>query len=395
MRRDRTFEGVWYAQSLLRELVLIYPTAAIMMQHQGIPAVSLSVLFMIWSGASVLLEVPTGVLADRVSRRNLLVLSGAVKGFAFVIWWLAPVFWGFAAGFIVWSLGSALRSGTAEAFLHDTLAYQGRLADFERIYGWGHAVGTAGVAAALLLGGWMAEGGYQWPLLLSVAAPWAASLLIFVGLREPPRSAPAQAGSFLGTLRDGLDEVRGRRLAGLVVAMIALLPTVYDVLEEYVGPLLDELDFSLTGVGLAYGLAFVIRAVSMAGAYRLGVPSLSRLCALFVAGGVVLSVGAAAGGITAVFGLCGYFALSGIADVLLRSRLQRFIRGHARATITSFAGLLQEVFSLVLYLGIGMAAQGFGWQPAVAGAGLWLMLCAALFLGYAQAVSRSRTTSAT
>ena len=92
MTNAKKFEWVWYAHGFLRELVLIYPTYAIMMQQGGISAIELSTLFIIWSFALFVFEVPSGILADRISRRNLLVISGMIKGSTFLIWWLVPGF---------------------------------------------------------------------------------------------------------------------------------------------------------------------------------------------------------------------------------------------------------------------------------------------------------------
>lgn len=172
MTNAKKFEWVWYAHGFLRELVLIYPTYAIMMQQGGISAIELSTLFIIWSFALFVFEVPSGILADRISRRNLLVISGMIKGSTFLIWWLVPGFAGYALGFVIWSLGSSLISGTSEALLHDTLEADGTQEQFERIYGWGVAANSIGVAVALLIGGWLAESGFLLPLLLSVITPW-------------------------------------------------------------------------------------------------------------------------------------------------------------------------------------------------------------------------------
>ena len=59
--------------------MLIYPVAAIMMGEHGVEPFDLSLLFALWWLAVVAPEVPTGVLADRVSRRRLLIVSRLVR----------------------------------------------------------------------------------------------------------------------------------------------------------------------------------------------------------------------------------------------------------------------------------------------------------------------------
>ncbi|MHC4854768.1 MAG: MFS transporter, partial [Planctomycetota bacterium] len=201
MNSETRFASVWYAHSYLRELVLIYPTYAIMMGEHGISPLALSTLFIVWSLTHLVLEVPSGTLADRYSRRRLLILSAALKGVAFLIWWVLPGFWGYLVGFVAWGMASSLVSGTAEALLHDTLAARDATHTFARLYGRGLAFNSLGVATALALGGYAAEFGYTLPLLASVAAPWLTAALVAVGLEEPPRARQPHSDGLVGTLR--------------------------------------------------------------------------------------------------------------------------------------------------------------------------------------------------
>ena len=153
----------WYAFGYLREVVLMYPVYAIMMGAHGIAPLELSVLFIVWSGSALVFEVPSGVLADRYSRKRLLVASGLIKGSVFVIWWFAPNFWGYLCGFIVWGFGSSLVSGTSESFLFDTLKQRAQPEAFARIYGRGLMANSLGVATALAAGGYAAQTGYAIP----------------------------------------------------------------------------------------------------------------------------------------------------------------------------------------------------------------------------------------
>ncbi|MCZ6619547.1 MAG: MFS transporter, partial [Gammaproteobacteria bacterium] len=364
MKHLKKFEVVWYAHGFLRELVLIYPTYAIMMQQGGISAIELSALFIIWSFALFVFEVPSGILADRVPRRNLLVVSGVIKGSAFLIWWLAPGFVGYASGFVVWSLGSSLMSGTAEALLHDTLQAEGSAGQFERIYGWGAAASSLGVAAALLLGGWLATSGFLLPLLLSVFAPWGGAAIVAFGLREPARNTDARAESFSGTLLAGVEEARGSRVLSLVIAMFATLVVFYGVLDEYLGPMLYEREFSLTEIGGVAALALIARTLGLSVAHRFRAPSIRAMAMLFITSGLLLVATpfATGYGLPLLLGL--YFAVCAAGEVLLQGRLQANITGHARATITSLARMGMEAFGILLYLFLGTIAQFADWAGA-------------------------------
>ena len=145
----------------LSGLAPIYPLYALLFLDTGLSQGQLSGLFALWSITAFVAEVPAGVLADRWSRRGVLVLSGLLEAGAFALWTAVPAAWSFAAGFVVWGVAGALVSGTVEAVLHDGLAVHGAAGSFARVHGWSTAaellvqVPTAVLATALF-----AAGGY-------------------------------------------------------------------------------------------------------------------------------------------------------------------------------------------------------------------------------------------
>jgi predicted MFS family arabinose efflux permease len=367
MTSTRRIAACWYVYGYLREVVLIYPVYAIMMGEHGISPLQLSVLFIVWSASAMVFEVPSGVLADRYSRRGLLIAAGAFKGSAFIVWWLAPDFLGYLVGFVVWGLGSSLTSGTGESFLFDSLKARRDEAAFPRIYGRGMAANSIGVATALAGGGYLAEFGYPWPLALSIAAPWLASLVVAFAFVEPPRSGATQHTQFRTTLSAGIAEVRASPVVRRIVLITATLVTAYMVVDEYIGPFLKETPkLSLGMVGIVYAAAYATRTLGMEVAHRLPFRSLRAIAVLFAIGAVGLAATAAATGLWLIITIGSCFATVAAAQVLLQTHLQNEIEGSARATVTSFVKVAEYAGELLFYVYIGGIAQLWSFQVAVA-----------------------------
>lgn len=381
MTRLQRFSYAWYAHAFLRELVLIYPTSAIMMTGSGISPLELSSLFMIWGVAALLGEIPSGAIADLTSRRNILMVSGLMKGCAFLTWLAFPSYGGFAAGFIVWGTASAMSSGASEALLYDTLREEDATAQFSRIYGRAEASANLGVALALLIGGFVAEGGYPLPLILSAAAPWIAAMVLLVGIREPSRRTDAlRSRTFVGTLRDAVSELRRNRVVAFVVLMLGVLGTLWGALEEYVPVFLDDRsDLRLGSIGIIFALAYAARTVGMASAHRLPGAPVPNAVRLFVIAGLILATTALPNGWWLALPIALYSGAAGAAAVLLQTRLQHGVEGPARATVTSAAGVVEGIFEFPLYLSIGLTAQLGGWQAAFT---MIAMLTVVLSLGF-------------
>lgn len=362
MKPLKVFARAWYAQEVLRELVLIYPVYAIMIGKAGVSPLGLSVLFAVWSGTALVLEVPTGTLADRLPRQWLLVAGQLLKAGCFLSWWLMPSFAGFLLGFIAWGVGGSLRSGAAEALLHDTLRTRERPELFVRLYGRSEAAGAVAVMVAMALGGWAATYGFTWPLLLSATAPLASAVVTLVFIDEPPRAGDAaRREPYLATLKAGWREARSSVSLRRPILYLCTAALVYEIGEEYFGPLLDELGFSLAAVGLIVALTNLARAGGAFAAERLLAASGDRVSMLYAIGGGFLAAAALGRGLLVIVALALFVAVNTGAKVVLQGRLQRAIEGHARATITSVAAFGQGLVSLPLYLALGVIATRADW----------------------------------
>ncbi len=73
--RARRLAGTLYAYAFLTDLVLLYPVYALLFADTGLSVGQISSLFVIWSLASIALEVPSGAWADATSRRRMLCLA--------------------------------------------------------------------------------------------------------------------------------------------------------------------------------------------------------------------------------------------------------------------------------------------------------------------------------
>ncbi len=157
---------------------LIYPVYLLLIQRQGYTYVQISVLLSVWAGASLLLELPSGILADLWSRKAIVALSMVLKAGGFLLWTLLPDFTGFLLGFIAWGAQEALTSGSSEALLFDALKIEGRESDFEAVAGAGEMASTVAIAAAMIAGGFLFERLPRLTILLSAASVLAAGLCV-------------------------------------------------------------------------------------------------------------------------------------------------------------------------------------------------------------------------
>lgn len=336
---------------MLADVVPLYPLYALLFAGTGLGDAEISALLALWSAVGLVAEVPSGVLADRFSRRYSLVAGGVLQAFGYVLWIALPGFPAFAAGFVLWGLGGALISGAFEALLYDGLADVDADAHYPQVLGWVSAAGLLAqlpsAATATVL---FSLGGYDLVGWVSIGTCLAAAV-VASRMPEPPRArGDDDADGYLTILRAGLAEVTARPAVRGAVLAVALL-TSLDALEEYFPLLAQDWGVPTAAAPLA------MLGIPLAGAVgaALGGPA-SRLhpSGLAVVLGVAVFALGAAGLVRHPAGLAGvalYYGLYRLVLVVADTRLQQQIDGSARATVTSVAGMGSEVMAFVLFAG--------------------------------------------
>lgn len=368
------------AWALIADFVPLYPLYAVLFVERGLSGAEISALFAIWSAVGVAAEIPTGVLADRFSRRSSLVVGGILQALAYAAWTLHPEFAGFAAGFACWGIGGAFVSGASEALLYDGLAAHGASRDFPVVLGRFTAIGLvaqvpAAVAATVLVESELfGVGAFSLVGWASVGTCLGAAAVART-IPEPPQDPVAASDPAASpTLRAALREVRrGRAVAPALLGVAAL--TGLDAIEEYVPLLASQWAVPLPLIplaGLGLPLAGALGAALGGRAARASGPALGLVVAV---AGVLLLVAVLLAEPAALGAVFAFYALYQAAAVVAGARLQDRISGSARATVTSLASLGGEVTAFATYLAWAVAGgAGLAWLVLIVAVGVpfWL-----------------------
>jgi MFS family permease len=368
----------------LGDFIPIYQLYALLFSDHGLSAAEISSLFVIWSVTGFVLEVPSGAWADTFSRRKLLILAALIEGAGFAMWVVAPSYAGFVLGFLLWGTGSALASGTFEAFAYDELAARDATDLYAGLLGQAKAAALVLVLLSSVIATPLYQlGGYELVGWASVAACVVQAALAR-SLPETPRVATADEtedettaggpiGRYLGMLRSGLAEVtRTRAVRGTVVVVAVLMG--FQAFDEYYPLMARETGARTDLIPLLLAVSVAAEAVGHALAGR-AARLRARLLALLVVGAAVLLATGALSGHWAGFGpiALGYGMLAMLITVT-EARLQDAIEGPARATITSVSGLLAEAGAVTIYL---VVAVGTAWTSIAV---LLAVLCGPLLV---------------
>jgi predicted MFS family arabinose efflux permease len=334
---------------------VLYPVYALLFADTGLSPGRISALFAIWSLTAFLCEVPSGALADLVSRRRMLAFAQVLRAAGFLLWVALPSFPAFAAGFVLWGMASALTSGTEQALVYDELAALGHAEEYPRLMGraetaqlLGNAAATALAAPVVALGGYPLAGAFSVAVSLLAAA-------VALSLPEAPRVEEVAEGAYLATLRAGLGEAARHRVVRLALLLAALLPGLWAV-DEYLPLLAGDKGAATEAVPLLLLPMLACQAAGNILAGRLARLRPTRVAAMIGTGAALLAAGALLGPAwLALLVIAPGMALFSLSNVLIDARLQDTMRGTARATVTSVAGFGAELTAFAVFGGYALA----------------------------------------
>jgi hypothetical protein len=371
----------------LGEMIPIFPVYALLFTEHGLSGADVSALFVVWSLTTFGLEVPSGVLADLVSRRALLVTSALVNGLGYALWVGRPSYASFLVGFVLWGASSALASGTYQAFLYDELDASGQAHRYAQVAGWATSARLVSTVLAMLvaaplvdlggieLTGWVSAGVCGLQALVGRSLPRTGRHISSADAPDDPHlAATLPAGGwahrYLSTLRSGLVATTGRSQVRRAVLLTASLYG-FSAVDEYFGLAWADLGASTPVVATLFALSVAGEAVGALAAGRAGRLPNRALGGVTAVAAALIGVGAASGSLAlAATGIAvGYGALQMVL-VVSEARLQRVVPSATRATVLSVAGLGSEVFATSLFVGVGLGSVWLDFPTLVA-------LCAA------------------
>lgn len=357
-RRLSSLHKKLYAIAFADEFGPLYAIYPLWFAAQGLSTEQISLIYMGWAAVGLVLEVPSGALADRVDRRVLLAIACVLRGLGLFLWMVWPSMWGICVGVLLWASQTALSSGALEAMVYDELAQNREAENYATVMArmgqanhLGIAAGTIVSTLILGLNGTMVLAGYLTVLL------HLPTILLFLSL---PRShaledQALELSTWLATLRRGVTLVGNSRNVAKMVVLGCLLEGLF-ILDEYVHLLgkargapdvLVPVFVGIVWLGLLAGGEVAARAPRMSSKW-LGA-TLSLGAALTLLGLLTQSMWAAAG-----LG----FAYAGLntAWILSDARLQDRIEGEVRATVTSVRSFFASFTEMAALGTVGLLA---------------------------------------
>lgn len=344
--------------------------------YRGMSLVEIGLLESIFHITSLLMEVPTGAVADRYGRRTSRVLGRGVALVSTLLMLSATDFLTIAAAFVLSAISYNLESGAGDALVYDSLLQGDKEQDYLKVKGRSELFYQTARGFGLLVGGAVAQTSYELAYLVT-AGFHGAALLQALRFEEPRvgrehRDAAETAG-FLKGLKGSVSALRRAPHLLAYMLFIEVFSTFYTTQYFYFQNFLKSLGHREGFIGLVLAAAAALGVWGSNSAHRveltLGrrfVVSRIPLVCLLLFGSVAFLP------YEPVWFLLVSF-LEGLLFVLFSGYINQLIPSEHRATLLSFESML---FSLLMIVWFPI----YGWLAATLGfkAGFQIMFCVAV-----------------
>lgn len=337
----------YYLTGFFNEFVFAYAIYNFFFKFHSMSIFQISLLLGWWTFNTLIFEIPTGALADKWSRKKMLVLAPILKSGCFLVWFFAKGdFYIYALGFTFWAASESFVSGTTQALLYDHLKYYKKTKEYEKILGKRTSLMHIALAISLISGGFIASYNLDLTMILSII-PLFLSALFAALIEEAPKEKSNEEIHYLEYIKIAFKEIKTSKVLPYLFTYYNIIYLMFGLLEEF-----NQLYFELVKLPIyAFGIVgFIIASSSAIGFFY--AHKLKNVLWIFYIFPLLCSVFfgfvACFPSIIILFFLFFSFFLYAPLLVLTESKIQRNIQSISRATVSSINAFFLNLLGAIL-----------------------------------------------
>ncbi len=335
------------------EFILIYPLYTIMYSERGgVTAAGIGTIIAIGSVASVLFEIPTGIVADKMPRKYVLVTAILSKITGLAMWLVFPSFLGFLVGTLFFSLCLALESGALQAYLYGTLGGEAKQS-FGKFWARISSMLMIAWASSFVV---TAAIGVRYSLLI-VLSILACLIALGLCLALPLDSLVLASTSLKPKIfKSALVHIKNTpSLVRLLVESLVIL-AMAEVLIEYISLYYYQVGVNARYVPLLLAAGNVIGAITFWYLHKWEnfINKFKAILTLITVGLFIIMF--RGGVVAAAIGFLLIARFYRVIQVQFESNMQNLANEQTRATVTSLAAFSTKLLAAVIMVMVGLTA---------------------------------------
>jgi len=354
--------------------MLYMPIVVPFYESNGLSMKDIMILQAAYSVAIVVLEIPSGYLADVIGRKKTLIIGAVFGILGFMTYSLSFGFVGFLIAEIILGMGQSCVSGADSAMLYDSLLDKGKEQTYTRYEGRITSLGNVAEAVAGILGGLLAGITIRVPYIAQTFVAFIA-LPAALTLVEPTRKVPLMKAGMMEILRISRFALFTDRPLRRNILFSAITGTATLTMAWFAQPFFEFSGVDLAWFGILWTTLNLTVAIASYTAHRLEQKLGQKRSVLLIAlliplGYLALSRFHHATGLIILYL---FYLVRGYATPVLKDYINRITASHIRATVLSVRNFIIRLF----FAGCGPL---LGWVKDVYSLPQALLLAGIIFL---------------
>ena len=363
-----------YIIKIAKWFMLYMPIVVLFYESNGLKMKDIMVLQAVYSIMIVILEIPSGYLADVWGRKRTLML-GAVMGVAgFGMYGFSYGFWGFLVAEIILGIGQSCVSGADSAMLYDSLMERNQQKKYSRFEGRISSLGNLAEAAAALLSIAL--------VTISLRAPYYGQILVAAiavpaafTLREPARHKRLMNRDFREILDVSKFALVGNKILRRNILFSAFTGCATLTMAWFAQKFFEHNGIDKVWFGLLWAALNLTVAFASFFAYRLEAFLKPRGTIILISlaiplGYLSLSFSGLVSGLIILFA---FYLVRGYATPVLKDYINRVTGSEVRATVLS-------VRNFIIRINFSLAGPLMGWANDIYDLPTALLMGGVIFL---------------
>jgi MFS family permease len=365
--------NIWklYVIRSVRWFMVVMPIIVLFFQDLGLSLQEVFLLQTVFAITVILLEVPSGYIADVMGRKLTLVTGAVFAVLGFGMYAIAQGFWMLFFGEMVVAVSSSLISGSDVALLYDSLLEMGREKQFSKIQGKVLSWGSFSEGIAGLIGGALA--------LVSLRAPIIAQVVVMffmipfsLSLVEPKRHKlevhESPLNQVLRIVKYSLhdhSEIKWFIIYGGVIGSSTL------TMVWFVQPYFSFVGLPLVWFGVAWAVLQFMAAASflVAQKYEYWLGKRRAFISLVVLAFLAYLALGLSSALWAIVFILPFQFIRGIHNVVIVDYVNKLVTSDIRATVMSVKAMSGRIIFAVVGPFVGWVADVYTLQTALLASG--------------------------
>ena len=239
-----------------------------MVEVAGLDPLQMVLVGTVLEGSVFLFEIPTGVVADAVSRKLSVIIGHVMIGVGFLVLALFPSFAFILLSQVIWGIGWTFISGAYAAWLSEEMGVERANEAFLRGSQISHAAAFFGIGGAIAL----AHISLQLPILVGAVGVIGLAVAMCFLMREsgyePTADGERETWQVMRrTFRSGVTEIRSRPVLVVMLGITAVFGMFSEGIDRLFTPyLIESFEFpKLAGLGSVTWWGIIAAVSSLVG----------------------------------------------------------------------------------------------------------------------------------